>query len=146
MKTNASYIYFMTNHYNNVLYVGVTNDIVRRVAEHKAKINKGFTFKYNCDKLVYYEIFNLMTDAIAREKQLKNWKREWKNELITGFNPDWKDLSVQIGIDDNYINAVKEHYKGIAGHVCCAKCKQARNDDIQRNDEGQRNDDNMMIT
>ena len=119
MKTNA-YIYFMANHYNNVLYFGVTNDIIRRVAEHKAKINKGFTYKYNCDKLVYYETFNLMTDAIAREKQLKNWKREWKNELVIGFNPEWKDLSKEIGIDDDYINAIKEHYEGIAG--------QARND------------------
>ena len=119
MKTNA-YIYFMTNHYNNVLYIGVTNDIVRRVAEHKAKINKGFTYKYNCDKLVYYETSNLMIDAIAREKQLKNWKREWKNELVIGLNPEWKDLSKEIGIDDDYTNAVKEHYKEIAG--------QARND------------------
>jgi putative endonuclease len=119
----------MTNHYNNVLYIGVTNDVVRRVAEHKAKINKGFTYKYNCDKLVYYETFSLMTDAIAREKQLKNWKREWKNELVIGFNVEWRDLSKEIGIDDDYINAIKEHYEGIAG--------QARNDEEQgRNDEG----------
>ena len=87
MKDN-SYIYFLSNYYNNALYVGVTNDIVRRIAEHKAKINKGFTYKYNCDKLVYYEIYTLMTDAIAREKQLKNWKREWKNKLINDFNPE----------------------------------------------------------
>ena len=112
---NEAHIYFLTNHYNNVLYIGVTNDIIRRVAEHKAKINKGFTYKYNCDKLVYYERFILMTDAIAREKQLKNWKREWKNELVTGFNPEWKDLSGQIGIEDDLINSVKEYYKGIAG-------------------------------
>ena len=117
---NEVYIYFMTNQYNNVLYIGVTNDIIRRVAEHKAKINKGFTYKYNCDKLVYYEIFNLMTDAIAREKQLKNWKRAWKNELVIAFNPEWDDLSQQIGIEDDYVDAVKEHYKGIAS--------QARND------------------
>ena len=119
MKNNT-YIYFLANHYNNVLYIGVTNDIVRRVAEHKAKINKGFTCKYNCDKLVYYEMYNSITDAIAREKQLKNWKREWKNKLINEFNPEWKDLSEEIGINNDYINAVKEHYKGIAG--------QARND------------------
>ena len=109
MKDN-SYIYFLTNHYNNVLYVGVTNDIVRRVAEHKAKVNKGFTYQYNCDKLVYYEIFPLMTAAIKREKQLKNWKREWKNKLITDFNTGWKDLSEEIGIDKEYIEAVKTEY------------------------------------
>ena len=107
---NEAYIYFMTNHYNNVLYIGVTNDIVRRVAEHKAKINKGFTYKYNCNKLVYYEEFNLMIDAIAREKQLKNWKREWKNELILGFNTEWKDLSEEIGIDEEYVEAIKAEY------------------------------------
>jgi len=112
---NEAYIYFMTNHYNNVLYIGVTNDIVRRVAEHKAKINKGFTYKYNCDKLVYYETFNLMTDAIAREKQLKNWKREWKNELVIGFNPEWKDLSGQIGMEDDYVNALRNYYQGDCG-------------------------------
>ena len=115
-----SYIYFLTNHHNNVLYVGVTNDLVRRIAEHKAKINKGFTYKYNCDKLVYYEVYTLMIDAIAREKQLKNWKREWKNKLINDINPEWRDLSEEIGINEDYINAVRIHYKEIAG--------QARND------------------
>jgi putative endonuclease len=120
MKETA-YIYFMTNTYNNVLYTGVTNDLVRRIAEHKAKINNGFTYKYNCEKLVYYEDFVLMTDAIAREKQIKNWKREWKNKLVNDFNPGWNDLSEDIGVDNEFVNAVKEHYQGIAG--------QARNDD-----------------
>jgi len=134
MKDNA-YIYFMTNNYNNVLYVGVTNDVVRRVAEHKAKINKGFTYKYNCDKLVYYETYDSITAAIAREKQLKNWKREWKDKLINDFNSEWKDLSEEIGVNEDYINAIKAMYnrhcgldpqsppkdaKGVAG--------QARND------------------
>jgi putative endonuclease len=100
----------MTNRYNSVLYIGITNDIIRRVAEHKAKINKGFACKYNCDRLVYYETFNLIVDAIEREKQLKNWKREWKNKLVISFNPEWKDLSKQIGIDDDYVNAVRERY------------------------------------
>jgi putative endonuclease len=100
----------MSNTYNNVLYVGVTNDLIRRVAEHKAKINKGFTYKYNVDKLVYFEQFNLMTDAIAREKQLKNWKREWKNALINKENAEWSDLSESIGVNEEYINAIKEHY------------------------------------
>ncbi|MDR1594099.1 MAG: GIY-YIG nuclease family protein [Prevotellaceae bacterium] len=119
MKKEA-YIYFMTNTYNSVLYIGITNNLVRRVAEHKAKINKGFTYKYNCNKLVYYEEFTLIIDAIAREKQLKSWKREWKNKLVNDFNSEWKDLSKDIGVDNEYIDAIKAHYQEIAG--------QARND------------------
>ena len=120
--SGASYVYFMSNNYNNVLYIGVTNNLTRRVAEHKAKINKGFTYKYNCDKLVYFEKFDLIVEAIAREKQLKNWKREWKNELVVKQNVSWEDLSDLIGVTEELINAVKEFYKeeGIAG--------QARND------------------
>jgi len=105
-----SYIYFLTNQYNNVLYIGVTNDIVRRIAEHKVKINKGFSYKYNCEKLVYHETYSLMTDAIAREKQLKNWKRDWKNKLVEDFNPEWDDLSKDIGITDELITAIKAQY------------------------------------
>jgi putative endonuclease len=111
----------MTNAYNTVLYVGVTNDLIRRIAEHKAKINKGFTYKYNVDKLVYFEQFNLITDAIAREKQIKNWKRVWKNALVNKENPQWNDLSDTIGVDYEYVMAVREHYQEIAG--------QARNDE-----------------
>ena len=118
------YIYFMANQHNNVLYLGVTNNLRRRVAEHKAKVNKGFTYKYNCDKLVYFEKIESIEDAIDREKQLKNWKREWKNELINEMNPTLKDLSEEIGVDDELINAVKEHYREIAG--------QARNDSEQQ--------------
>ena len=105
----------MCNKYNNVLYVGVTNNLTRRVAEHKAKINKGFTYKYNCDKLVYFEKFDLIVEAIAREKQLKNWKREWKNELVVRQNALWVDLSDSIGVTDELIKEVKEYYRGIAG-------------------------------
>ena len=117
--SGASYVYFMSNTYNNVLYVGVTNNLTRRVAEHKAKINKGFTYKYNCDKLVYFEKFDLIVEAIAREKQLKNWKREWKNELVVKQNVRWEDLSDSIGVTEELINAVKEFYKeeGIAGQA-----------------------------
>ena len=132
---DQSYIYFLSNTYNNVLYIGVTNEVIRRIAEHKAKVNKGFSYKYNCDKLVYYEIFPMMTDAIAREKQLKNWKREWKNKLVNDFNPKWNDLSEEIGVTSEMIEAVKAHYsrhsdtesssafqnpllqEGIAGHA-----------------------------
>ncbi|RJR31176.1 GIY-YIG nuclease family protein [Candidatus Parcubacteria bacterium] len=87
------YVYIMSNKYNNVLYIGVTNDIYRRVLEHKEKLIKGFTEKYNIDKLVYYEGFNSIYDALNREKQLKNWHRQWKMNLIASINPEWKDLS-----------------------------------------------------
>ncbi len=83
----------MSNMCNSVLYIGVTNDLHRRVFEHKSKKIKGFTYKFNCNKLVYLEEFNHIEEAIKREKQLKNWKREWKNDLITKMNPEWKDLS-----------------------------------------------------
>ncbi len=83
----------MTNKGNTVLYTGVTNDLEERVYEHKKKIIKGFTSKYNINKLVYYEEFDYIDDAIAREKQLKNWHRQWKINLINESNPDWKDLS-----------------------------------------------------
>ena len=120
----TGFVYFMSNTHNNVLYVGITNDLVRRVAEHKAKINKGFTWKYNCDKLVYFEEYELIADAIAREKQLKNWKREWKNDLIVKQNANWEDLSDSIGVTEEVITSIKEYYKGIAG--------QARNDGSHR--------------
>ena len=71
----------MTNKYNKVLYTGVTNDLMRRVAEHNAKINKGFTGRCNCDKLVYFEVYDSIMDAIRREKQLKNWKRQNNREI-----------------------------------------------------------------
>jgi len=114
----TGFIYFMSNTFNNVLYVGVTNNLIRRVAEHKAKINKGFTDTYKCDTLVYYEAFDLMVDAIAREKQIKNWKREWKSELVIKENPEWKDLSESIGITEEFIIAVKEHYKVVESGDC----------------------------
>ena len=90
-----SFVYFMTNTYNNVLYLGVTSNLEKRVWEHKNGINKrSFTFKHNCHKLVYYEAFGDIRYAIAREKQLKNWKREWKNALVAKDNPDWEELSI----------------------------------------------------
>ena len=108
--SQAAYTYIMSNAHNTVLYVGVTNDLTRRIAEHKAKIAKGFTEKYNVDKLVYFEVTEAMADAIAREKQLKNWKRAWKDELIVATNLNWVDLSESIGATQEYIDAVKGHY------------------------------------
>ena len=82
----------MSNKNNNVLYIGVTNDLIRRIYEHKNKILKGFTSKYNVEKLVYYECFEDELLAIQREKNLKNWHKEWKENLIRQMNPEWKDL------------------------------------------------------
>jgi len=90
------YVYIMTNKYNTVLYTGVTNDLIRRVYEHKNKLVEGFTAKYNLAKLVYYDICKDVKEAINREKQIKGWKREKKEKLIKGFNPDWKDLYEEI--------------------------------------------------
>lgn len=88
-----AYTYIMTNSNNSVLYIGVTSNLTKRVLEHKNHIYKGFSDKYNCTKLVYFEEFNNINDAIKREKQLKNWHRDWKTNLITNFNNNWKDLS-----------------------------------------------------
>jgi len=82
----------MTNKYNTVLCTGITNNLIRRVYEHKEKSIKGFTKRYNIDKLVYYEVFEDITDAIACEKQIKGGSRKKKVELINGFNEAWKDL------------------------------------------------------
>ena len=87
------YAYFMTNESNKVLYIGVTSDLRKRILQHKNHEYKGFTDKYNCEKLVYYEECNDITSAIMREKQLKNWHRNWKNKLVDDFNKDWNDLS-----------------------------------------------------
>jgi putative endonuclease len=86
------YIYIMTNKNNTVLYTGVTNDLKRRVYEHKAKLIEGFTKKYNVDKLVYYEVFEDSYHAIAREKQIKGGSRQKKINLINSINDTWKDL------------------------------------------------------
>ncbi len=87
------FVYMLTNKYHNVLYIGVTNNIRRRVYEHKNKFVYGFTSKYNCTILVWYEKFADVNLAIAREKQLKVWQRSWKNNLIEKQNPNWDDLA-----------------------------------------------------
>jgi len=86
----------MTNKWNNVLYTGITNDLKRRVFEHKNKIIKGFTERYNINKLVYYEIYDDVYNAIQREKQIKSWSRKKKIELIKSLNPEFKDLYEEI--------------------------------------------------
>ena len=87
------HIYIMANNKNTTLYIGVTSNLPQRVYQHKLKMTPGFSAKYNLIKLVYFESFENMYDAISREKQLKNWRREWKNNLIERVNPQWLDLS-----------------------------------------------------
>jgi putative endonuclease len=87
-----SYVYLLTNKHNNVLYTGVTNDLIRRVYEHKNKMVAGFTQKYNVDRLVYFEVCSGIVVAIEREKQIKGWSRKKKQDLINSINPDWEDL------------------------------------------------------
>ncbi|MBN2031038.1 GIY-YIG nuclease family protein [bacterium] len=97
------YVYILTNKKNRVLYIGVTNNLPRRIWEHKQKLVKGFTHKYNCTKLIYFEETESVYSAIEREKQLKNWRREWKIDLISEMNPNWEDLAVKyhmFGEDD----------------------------------------------
>ena len=87
------YIYILTNKNNNVLYIGVTNNLQRRLYEHQNKLVDGFTKKYNVNKLVYYEVYGDIEEAIKREKVLKKWARVKKDNLITNFNKEWKDLT-----------------------------------------------------
>lgn len=91
---NPYFVYILTNKLDNVLYIGVTNNLERRMFEHRNKMINGFTKKYNLTKLVYYEETSDIHSAIEREKQLKNWHRDWKINLIDAFNPEWKDLSI----------------------------------------------------
>ena len=93
---DKGYIYIMTNKYNSVLYIGVTSNLPKRIWEHKNKVVDGFTKNYNLTKLVYYEVFELITNAIEREKHLKGKTRKYKQDLIKNFNPEWKDLYEQI--------------------------------------------------
>jgi len=86
------YVYILTNKYNTVLYIGITGDLIKRVFEHKNKIVAGFTEKYNVNKLVYYEVFEDVYEAISREKYLKSKKRSVKIQLIEKRNPRWADL------------------------------------------------------
>lgn len=86
------YVYILFNKRNGTLYTGVTDDLVRRVYEHKNKLLNGFSSKYDVDKLGYFEYHQHIEEAITREKQIKTWLRKWKLELIEKDNPDWSDL------------------------------------------------------
>lgn len=87
------YVYLLTNWNNKVMYIGVTNNLERRLYEHKNKLVKGFTEKYNLHKLVYYEETLDIKAALSREKEVKKWRREKKDRLVIAVNPEWRDLS-----------------------------------------------------
>ena len=93
MTDRTYYFYLLTNWNNKVIYVGITNDLERRIYEHKEKLVKGFTDKYNVNKLVYYEQTPDINAALNREKEIKKWRREKKNRLVVNTNPLWRDLS-----------------------------------------------------
>ena len=95
------YVYILTNKTNQIFYIGVTNDLSRRIYEHKNHLIKGFTDKYNAVKLVHYEVTADINSAIAREKQLKNWHRQWKINLIEQSNPYYQDLAPDSSIADS---------------------------------------------
>ena len=92
MTTKHYYVYLLASAWNGRLYTGVTNNLVRRTAEHKERLPKSFTTRYFIERLVWYEVHTSIDAAIAREKQIKRWKREWKINLFRETNPDWNDL------------------------------------------------------
>lgn len=95
MKENY-FVYILTNKTRGTLYIGVTNDLAKRIYEHKNKLCEGFTKTYSLDKLIYYEVFKNIENAIMREKTLKKWNRSWKIKLIEEKNKDWEDLYKEI--------------------------------------------------
>lgn len=90
------FVYILASKRNGTLYIGVTSDLIKRVYQHKISFYVGFTSKYKVNKLVYFEDYYKIDDAIIREKRLKKWKREWKLELINNFNKEWSDLYYDI--------------------------------------------------
>lgn len=92
MAGKRYYVYILSNRPNGVLYIGVTNNLARRVDEHKSEVVKGFTREYDIKQLVFYEVYGEISMALYREKQLKNWRRQWKINLIEENNKNWDDL------------------------------------------------------
>jgi putative endonuclease len=88
----AAWVYILANRRRGTLYVGSTDNLGRRIWEHKEKLIPGFTTRYGVDRLVYYEAYDLLMDARHRERSMKRWRRAWKIELIESFNPEWRDL------------------------------------------------------
>lgn len=96
MTMKKHYVYILASKRNGTLYIGVTNDLMRRVYEHKNNLIDGFTKKHVVHRLVYYEQYDDVVNAIQREKRLKKWNRQWKIELIEKENPEWKDIYMQL--------------------------------------------------
>ena len=92
----SAVVYILANKRNGTLYIGVTSDLVKRIWQHKSNFVKGFTQKYNIHRLVYFEQYECIFEALAREKQLKSWQRSWKIRLIEQNNPQWRDLYPEI--------------------------------------------------
>jgi len=111
MKTFYYYVYILASKKNGTLYIGITNNLLRRIFEHKNNLIEGFTKKYSVHRLVYYEETDDVFYAIGREKQMKKWYREWKIRLIEEVNPEWNDLYYEIGgeeFDKEYPEYLKE--------------------------------------
>jgi len=96
MVGKGGYTYILTNKYKTALYIGVTSNLNARIIQHRMGIGSKFTKRYNCHCLVYFEFHGHITAAIHREKRLKKWNRIWKEELITEFNPTWRDLYYEV--------------------------------------------------
>lgn len=111
MSSKTYYIYILASDKNGTLYTGFTNDLLRRVYEHKKKYNKGFTSRYNVNKLVYFEQTDDVYAAISREKNIKKWYRKWKIKTIEEFNPEWKDLYYEYGGTDDMYDEYYEELK-----------------------------------
>lgn len=97
------YVYILSNPKKTTLYIGCTNNLARRLTEHRGNRGKKKTFagRYHCNKLVYYEVYRYINNAAAREKQLKGWRRDKKEKLISSMNPRWNDLSGHVIVGDN---------------------------------------------
>jgi putative endonuclease len=96
--TRSYFVYILASRRNGTLYIGVTNDLIRRISEHKGKFVAGFTRKYGVDKLVYFEEYASILEARARERILKRWNRAWKLALIEKTNPQWRDLTEELAM------------------------------------------------
>jgi len=96
--TASFFVYILASKPNGTLYVGVTNDLARRIAEHKAKLVPGFTRRYDVNRLVYFELFDTVLEARAREHSLKRWRRAWKIALVEKLNVDWRDLAYEMNL------------------------------------------------
>lgn len=104
----SGWVYIMASKRNGTIYIGVTSDLQGRAHEHRTGQNKGFTTRYNCKDLVWYERHENIVLAIEREKKLKKFKRAWKLELIEGFNPDWEDLYENCYLRDNPSDEIRD--------------------------------------